>query len=326
MDNVESPTYDLYMDNDSESGVKASDDYDDIVDTYDQYIGAQVNIPHGNVYTAGNMQLRKRDVDGNLIGRAHANPILDTRVYEVEFPDGERVEYAANVIAECMYAQCDAEGNQFLMMDGIEYHWRTNDAMSVTEMFVDVNGRLCIKQLTKGWLLSVKWKDGTSSWENLCDVKESYPVQCAEYAVARGIDKEPAFVWWVSYTLKKRDQIIAAAATRYHKRTHKYGFRVPKTVKEAIEIDRENGNMLWQDAIKKEMAAVGVAFRILRDEEKIPPGYQQIKCNMIFDIKMEDFKRNVGIPCRISGLYMSITQRLPTGSLPFFLQLYISAI
>jgi hypothetical protein len=49
--------------------------------------------------------------------------------------------------------------------------------------------------------------------------------------------------------------------------------------------------MLWQDAIKKEMAAVGVAFRILRDEEKILPGYQQIKCHMIFDIKMEDFKR-----------------------------------
>jgi hypothetical protein len=205
MDKVESPTHDLYMDDDSKSGVKALDDYDDIVDTYDQYIGAQVNLPHGNVYTAGNVRLRKRDVDGNLIGRAHANPILDTRVYEVEFPDGERVEYAANVIAECMYAQCDAEGNQFLMMDGIEDHRRTSDAMSVTEMFVDVNGRHCIKQSTKGWLLSVKWKDGTSSWENLCDVKESYPVQCAEYAVARSIDKEPAFVWWVSYTLKTRD-------------------------------------------------------------------------------------------------------------------------
>ena len=35
-------------------------------------------------------------------------------------------------------------------------------------------------------------------------MKESYPVEVAEYARARGIDKEPAFEWWVSHTMKKR--------------------------------------------------------------------------------------------------------------------------
>jgi hypothetical protein len=48
---------------------------------------------------------------------------------------------------------------------------------------------------------------------------------------------------------------------------------VPKIVQEAIEIDCENGNTLWQDAIKKEMDAVNIAFCILTDDKKIPPGY-----------------------------------------------------
>jgi hypothetical protein len=49
-------------------------------------------------------------MDGTVRGRANANPMLDTRTYEIEFPDGRSDEYTANVIAENMYAQCDAEG------------------------------------------------------------------------------------------------------------------------------------------------------------------------------------------------------------------------
>ena len=82
-------------------------------------------------------------------------------------------------------------------------------------------------------------------WEKLSDLKESYPVEIAEYAMAQGIDHEPAFAWWVPHTLRKRDRIIAAVGKRYHKRTHKFGFEIPKTVQRAYEIDRENGNTLW---------------------------------------------------------------------------------
>jgi hypothetical protein len=44
------------------------------------------------------------------------------------------------------------------------------------------------------------------------------------------------------------------------KTPHKYGIRIPKNVKEAIEIDKENGNTLWMDAIKLEMRNVRIAF------------------------------------------------------------------
>ena len=50
-----------------------------------------------------------------------------------------------------------------------------------------------------------------------------------------------------SHTLKKREAIVKAVNARYLKRTHKFGIRLPKTVKEALEIDKENGNTMWAD-------------------------------------------------------------------------------
>ena len=63
------------------------------------------------------------------------------------------------------------------------------------------------------------------------------------------------------------------------------------TVKEALQIDKENGNTLWRDAIAKEMNTVQIAFKILDEEDTIPPGYKEIKCHMIFTVKLEDFRR-----------------------------------
>jgi hypothetical protein len=37
------------------------------------------------------------------------------------------------------------------------------------------------------------WRDGTTSWER--NLKESNPVEVADYAVANGINQEAAFAW-----------------------------------------------------------------------------------------------------------------------------------
>jgi len=73
----------------------------------------------------------------------------------------------------------------------------------------------------------------------------------AEYAVAQSIDNEPAFAWWVPYTLRKRNQITVAVNKCNIKRTHTFGIEVPKTVKRKLEIDKENGNTLWRDAMQR---------------------------------------------------------------------------
>ena len=72
--------------------------------------------------------------------------------------------------------------------------------------------------------------------------------------------------------------------------THKIGIRVLKTIKEALDLDKENGNTLWWDAMMKEMKSVHIAFCILTKDEKPEAGSQFMQCHMIFDIKLEDFR------------------------------------
>ena len=281
--------YDLepYDDNDDGGIDQMPDREDQKFEHFDQYLNAEVLIARGDRMTTGKVKSRKRANDGSLRGTGDANPILDTRSYMVEFPDGSEAEYSANVLAENMYAQCDTDGNQFLLMEAVTDHRKTKDALEPGDDTFQWNGKKHLKRTTKGWEFCVKWRDGTTTWERLAELKESNPVEIAEYVVAAGIDHMPAFKWWVPYTLKKRTRIIAAVNRRYHKRTHKFGIRVLKTVEEALQIDRDNGNRMWEDALDKEMGNVRVAFNILPKGQQPPIAHTKIRTHIIFDVKME---------------------------------------
>ena len=188
---------------------------------------------------------RKRDADGIPIGKANTNPLLDTRLYEVEFPDGQRKEYAANVIAESIYSQVDNEGRHHLLLDSLVDHIKDDTAIASDDGYIFTNGTKRRKLTTKGWKLCVKWRDGTTSWEALKDLKESNPVEVAEYAVGAKLVSEPAFAWWVPFTLKRRDRIIAKIDARFAKKSHKFGIAVPTTVNEALQMDKDNCNTFW---------------------------------------------------------------------------------
>jgi len=80
--------------------------------------------------------------------------------------------------------------------------------------------------------------------------------------------------------------ILSAVNKLIQKTTHKYGIEVPMSVKHAYEIDRQNSNTFWRDAIKKEMFNNGVAFEILENGEKAPVGWSKVTGHLIFDVKM----------------------------------------
>jgi hypothetical protein len=246
-------------------------DIDDIkeehdVDTYDQYVGAHVGVPIGDEIRFGKVVRRKRELDGTVRGRANANSMLDTITYEIEFPDGRSDEYTANMIAEDMYAQCDIEGRQYNLMVGIVDHKTDGHAIEPDYMYIKNGSNKKVRKTTKGWNLCVEWKDGTTSWERLADLKESNPVEVAEYAAAKSLLDTPVFVWWAPHVLKKRSRISAAVTKHYHKRTHKFGIEVPKSWDDCVRLDKENDNTLWQDTVRKEMNNVRIPFKILNGE------------------------------------------------------------
>jgi hypothetical protein len=74
---------------------------------------------------------------------------------------------------------------------------------------------------------------------------------------------------------------------------------LPKSVKEALEIDRTTGTDLWRQVINKEMSRVKVAWATHEGhttqevrEGKVTEfiGFQEINCHIVFDIKI-DFMR-----------------------------------
>jgi hypothetical protein len=146
--------------------------------------------------------------------------MLDTRTYEIEFPDGRIDEYTANV-TENVYDQCYIEGRQFNLMEGIIDHKTDGHAIAPADKYIKHCSNKKVRKTTKGWHLCVEWKDGNTSWERLADLKESNPVEVAKYVATNSVLDTPAFVWWASHVLKKRTKSIASVTKHYHKRTHK---------------------------------------------------------------------------------------------------------
>jgi hypothetical protein len=198
----------------------------------EQFLNMELALPRdGEGPEFARLKKRLRDEDGIPVGQANNNPVFDTRVFDVEYHDGHTTTMSANAISGCMFAQVDQEGNRLLLLDEFIDHRSTDQAVKQADTFKSPNGRKRRKETTKGWELLVKWKDGSEVWVPLKDVKETYSVQVAEYAVQVRIQDEPAFAWWVPHVLKKRALIIAKVKNKYWQRTNKFGIRIYKSIK-----------------------------------------------------------------------------------------------
>ena len=171
-------------------------DADDIeFDSFDQYLSAEFVVNQdGDVATAKVIK-RAKDNNGNPIGKRHANPLLDNREqYACELENGSIMRYSANVIAEIIYAQCDDKGRRQALLDEIIDNKCDARALRVDNGYVtSKNGRKVPTNTTKGWKILCHWKDRSSDWADLKHVKDSNPIEFAEYAVANRIQEEPAF-------------------------------------------------------------------------------------------------------------------------------------
>ena len=112
-DNEFKSASDMQMENNSPTGENDKIDSEPTVDSYDPYLNMEVGMPRGDDDNLVHATVKRRvtDEEGNPIGKANKNPILDNRLYEVEFIDGTTEQITANIIAENIMSQVDAEGN-----------------------------------------------------------------------------------------------------------------------------------------------------------------------------------------------------------------------
>ena len=94
--------------------------------------------------------------------------------------------------------------------------------------------------------MKILWEDNSMSWEPIPLMIAADPVTMAVYAKEHGLLNTPGWKKLKSYArrAKKLLRMVNASkrAQRYNAITYKFGVRVPRTVKEAKQLDEENGN------------------------------------------------------------------------------------
>ncbi len=85
----------------------------------------------------------KHDAEGYIIGQAHDNPILDSSIYDVEFADEEVTTLMANAVTKALYAPCDPDGNEFFLLNELIDATSNEDALTLDQQIITVNGVTC---------------------------------------------------------------------------------------------------------------------------------------------------------------------------------------
>ena len=189
--------FELLIDDPSISHVDITHDPPIIPDSTvtDNYINMELGLPRGADDSLPYAKLKRRalDQDGLPMGAPSNNPMTDTRVYDVQFLNGSIEEIPVNVIAENLLSQVDEEGHRHIHLNEIIDHRRNEEAIpKEEEYFTTSTGTKRRKITTKGWEFCIQWKDGSTSWVSLKDLKLSHPVELADYARLNSIGEEAA--------------------------------------------------------------------------------------------------------------------------------------
>ncbi|MEL7079570.1 MAG: reverse transcriptase domain-containing protein, partial [Cyanobacteria bacterium J06582_2] len=143
------------------------------------------------------------------------------------------------------------------------------------------------------WNVLIQWEDGTETWEPLDTLRKDDPVACTDYAIKHGLLNTEG---WKSFrrlakNRKKLQRMInqARMKSERHGPIYQFGVRVPRNYKEAIELDKANGNTKWKDAINLETTQL-FEYDVFEDRGKAPrtkppSGYKKIRLHFVFAVK-----------------------------------------
>ena len=122
-----------------------------VIEHLDEFIGTQILLSTKTGPELIKVTSRKRDSTGHLIGTKYSRPTLDSRIYNVQFPDGHYDQYITYVLVEALFDSCDDDGYDTGFISEISGHRFNATAIRKPDSFYlskDSNRRLNIT--TKG--------------------------------------------------------------------------------------------------------------------------------------------------------------------------------
>jgi hypothetical protein len=114
--------------NDPEQKAPEVDDIE--ADAYDELLLTEPLLLRDGQLTRVTIIGRKRDQNDNPVGVYHHNPLLNTRIYLAQFPDGHVAEFSVNMISEAIYSQINDDGAEELLFTDIIGHTRDSTALT----------------------------------------------------------------------------------------------------------------------------------------------------------------------------------------------------
>ena len=175
--------------------------------------------------------------------------------------------------------------------------------------FSDIGGHKSIKGV---WHVLVHWDghDYKPTWEPLSIMKDADPITLAMYAKKKGLTSKKGWKW--AKRIKVDGTKLIRQARRIYKVKkqfaavkYKFGVQVPSTGAQAMALDKENGDHLWEEAITKEINQLLdlETFNILERGEKAPEDHTFVSLIIVFDVK-HDGRRKARI---VAGGHMTDT-------------------
>ena len=160
-DDVEFPYGDELID------MKVEGISDTYLDALDDYIRSEILILGRDAFPVlVKFDKRKQDASGNPIVENISNPILYTRIYELEFLDGHIKEFAVNVLAENLFNRYDSDSWDMGLIDEL-IDIRKYPSIAAAKKdgnFITASGQERNIMNTKGCDVQILWKDQSTSW------------------------------------------------------------------------------------------------------------------------------------------------------------------
>ena len=151
---------------------------------------------------------------------------------------------------------------------------------------------------TKQMFVKVVWQTGTSSWQLMNALRYQDPVIIVQYVLRNEKLKKHKWFKWIKHYLDDDDNInesvyaLAARTDNKNAKRIKFGVEVPRSIRHAIQLDMQNNNNEWREAIEKELKQINdfKTFRRVTKDDSIQE-YLRIPYHFVFDVKFDGRKK-----------------------------------
>lgn len=155
----------------------------------------------------------------------------------------------------------------------------------------------------------VIWFGGDKHWVHMDNLRLHDPFLLVRYAVRHKLLDKPGWEWTKHYLDSDPEltRMVKTFNVSKESTNVKFGVEVFKNTKAALNLDLENGDNLWKEAMKTEIDSINACktFRVLEDNEPLPPGYKCIPYHCIYDVKFDGRRK-----CRlVAGGHMTETPK-----------------